>query len=254
MIFCKTFIVINLRVKTILTKTRMENTPVHLQIKSWAEADRPREKMLLQGRIALTDAELVAILLGSGSRNETAVQLAQRILASVSNNLHELGKRTLPELQKFKGIGEAKAITIAAALEIGRRRQATAPEDRPQIRCARDSFSQFLPVMADLPHEEFWILFLNQKNSVIHRERISAGGITGTVVDTRLVFRRAIEVGAVQMVLGHNHPSGNLEPSAADMTLTRNLVEAGKVLEIKVLDHIIVSEKGFYSFAEEGNI
>jgi DNA repair protein RadC len=232
----------------------MENNTNHLQIKSWAEADRPREKMLLQGRSALTDAELVAILLGSGSRNETAVQLAQRILISVGNNLHELGKQTLPELQKFKGIGEAKAISIAAALEIGRRRQATTPAERVQIRCANDSFLQFFPVMADLPHEEFWVLFLNQKNNVIQRERLSSGGITGTVVDTRLIFRRALEIGAVNLVLGHNHPSGNTVPSVADLKLTRGLVEAGKVLEINVLDHIIVSEKGFYSFAEEGNI
>lgn len=231
----------------------MENA-AHLHIKSWAEEDRPREKMLLQGRGALTDAELVAILIGSGSRKETAVQLAQRILQSTGNNLHELGKRPLPDLMKFKGIGEAKAISIAAALEIGRRRAAASPTERPAIRSSRDSFNELLPVLADLPHEEFWVLFLKQSRVLIAREKISLGGITGTVADPRIVFRRAIELGATAIVLGHNHPSGSLRPSGPDLELTEKWAEAGKMLDIQVVDHLIVSERGYFSFADEGKI
>ena len=231
----------------------MENT-AHLHIKSWAEEDRPREKMLLRGRNALTDAELVAILIGSGSRKETAVQLAQRILQSTGNNLQELGNRTLPDLMKFKGIGEAKAISIVAALEIGRRRAAAAPTERTAIRSSRDSFQAFLPVLADLPHEEFWALFLKQNRALIAREKISLGGITGTVADPRIVFRRALEVGATAIILAHNHPSGSLRPSTADLDLTEKWASAGKMLDIEVVDHLIVSEKGYFSFADEGKI
>ena len=231
----------------------MENT-AHLHIKSWAEEDRPREKMLLRGRSALTDAELLAILIGSGSRRETAVQLSQRILQSVGNNLHELGKRTLPDLIKFKGIGEAKAISIAAALEIGRRRAAASPVERPVIRSSKDSYHELLPVLADLPHEEFWVLFLNHGKYLLAREKLSAGGIAGTVADPRMAFRRAIELGATALVLGHNHPSGNLRPSGADLDLTNKWAAAGKLLDILVVDHLIVSEKGYFSFADEGKI
>ncbi len=219
----------------------------------WAEEDRPREKMLLRGKAALTDAELLAILLGSGTVGESAVGLAQRILAASENNLHELGKRTLKDFEKFKGIGEAKAITIAAALELGRRRQISDLRERPRITCSRDSFNIIAPILNDLGHEEFWILILNKKNEVLAREKMSTGGTAGTVVDVKMVFKKAIELpSAASIIAIHNHPSGNLKPSQADIDLTARLKNSGKLLDLPLLDHLIVSERGFFSFADEG--
>lgn len=223
-------------------------------ITAWAEEDRPREKMLLKGKHVLSDAELIAILLGSGSIGESAVALSQRILASVDHNLHDLGKRSLAELQRFKGIGEAKAITIAAALELGRRRQLSDLRERPRISASRDAFNVVAPLLTDLHHEEFWVLLLNKANEVFARERLSTGGMAGTVVDLKMLFKAALDVRAAAVIAVHNHPSGNLQPSQADMELTRRLKKAGEVLDLPLLDHLIVSERGYYSFADEGEI
>ena len=220
-------------------------------ITAWAEEDRPREKMLLKGKAALSDAELVAIIIGSGTVNEDAIALAQRILDSVNANLSELGRRSIKDLMKFKGIGEAKAISITAAVELGRRRQFSDVMQKDTITSSRDVFDMMLPQLIDLPYEEFWILQLNRANHVIGRARISSGGVSGTVVDSKMVFKPAIEVLATSIILVHNHPSGNLKPSQADIELTRKLKEAGKHLDIAVVDHIIVAYSGFYSFADE---
>ncbi len=223
-----------------------------LGIKMWAEEDRPREKLLLKGKLHLTDAELLAILIGSGSRTETAVDLCKRILKEVGNNLHELGKMRVEELLKFKGIGTAKAVTIVAAMELSRRKQSAIIQEKQQITTSRDGFLMMQPLIGDLPHEEFWILLLNRANKVIAKKQLSQGGITGTVADSRLIFRQAIDLLATSIILCHNHPSGNLKPSQADIALTRRLVKAGKLLEITVLDHLIVTNGGYYSFADEG--
>jgi DNA repair protein RadC len=220
-------------------------------IKSWAEEDRPREKLLLRGKDALTDAELLAILISSGSREETALGLGQRILRSVNNDLQLLGRRNIKELMSFKGIGEAKAISIAAALELGRRRQQTDIKERPAIKSSRDAFNIIAASIADLSHEEFWILLLNRSNEVIGKERISRGGVSGTVVDGKIIFKTAIQALATSIVLCHNHPSGNLKPSQADIDITRKLRKAGEAIDVAVLDHLIISERGYYSFADE---
>lgn len=221
-------------------------------IKSWAEDDRPREKLLEKGHQSVSDAELLAILLGSGSRNETAVDLAKRILRQANNNLHELGRYSIEDLMKFKGIGEAKAITIMAAMELGRRRQTLDVRERPIIRSSSDAYQILAAALMDLNYEEFWILLLNQSNRVIGKERISAGGVAGTVVDPKLVFKKALEYTASCIILCHNHPSGNLQPSEADMQLTKKLKEAGTSLDIRVLDHLIISNTGYKSFADDG--
>ncbi|QQX75399.1 MULTISPECIES: RadC family protein [Aequorivita] len=220
-------------------------------IKNWNEDDRPREKLLLKGRTALSDAELIAILIGSGSRNESAVSLSQRILASAGNNLNELGRLTIPELMKYKGIGEAKAICIAAAMELGRRRRAEEALERKKITSSNSVFEYVQPIIGELPHEEFWILYLNNSNKIIKSAQLSKGGITGTVVDVRLAFKEALQLGAVGIILAHNHPSGTLKPSQADIQLTRKLKTAGESLDIKVLDHLIITEKAYFSFADE---
>ncbi|PHR10764.1 MAG: hypothetical protein COA40_12955 [Aequorivita sp.] len=220
-------------------------------IKNWNEDDRPREKLLLKGRTALSDAELIAILIGSGSRNESAVSLSQRILASAGNNLNELGRLTIPELMKYKGIGEAKAISIAAAMELGRRRRAEEALERKKITSSTSVFEYVQPIIGELPHEEFWILYLNNSNKIIKSAQLSKGGITGTVVDVRLAFKEALQLGAVGIILAHNHPSGTLKPSQADIQLTRKLKTAGESLDIKVLDHLIITEKAYFSFADE---
>lgn len=224
----------------------------NLTIKSWAEEDRPREKLLVKGKQSLSDAELLAILLGSGSRDETAVGLAQRILQSVDQDLNELGRRSIADLTKFKGMGAAKSITIVAAMELGRRRQLTDVRERPQIGSSRDAWQLIAPLLMDLPHEEFWILLLNRANRVIGREQISLGGVAGTVVDAKIVFRKAIEGMASSLILVHNHPSGNLQPSQQDIDLTRKLKKAGATLDIAVLDHLIIADSGYLSFADEG--
>jgi DNA repair protein RadC len=223
-----------------------------IPITSWAEADRPREKLMAQGRTALTDAELIAILLGTGTREKSAVDIAKLVLDSVNNNLNELGKKTVPELQKINGIGEAKAITIVAALELGRRRKESEIPRKVKITCSRDAYDDVKKHFEDLPFEEFRILLLNRSNHVMKTERISTGGVSGTVADPKIIFNKALEALASSIILCHNHPSGNLNPSEADIQLTKKLKEAGKFLEIPVLDHLICTDSGYYSFADEG--
>lgn len=225
-----------------------------VSIKSWAEDDRPREKLMLKGQSALSDAELLAILIGSGSRNETAVDLAKRILAKAENNLSQLGKMTLTDLKGFKGMGEAKAITVMAAMELGRRRKQADRLEREQVSGSKDVFELMEPQLADLPHEEFWIILLNRSNKIIRKECVSRGGITGTIADLRLIFKPAIESLATGIIVCHNHPSGNVKPSDADVSLTRKIREAGSLLDIQLLDHLIIVEKGYYSFADEGKL
>lgn len=222
-----------------------------LGIKSWAEEDRPREKLLEKGRQVLTEAELIAILIGSGSRDETAVELSKRILASVGNNLNDLGRLNVKDLTRFKGIGEAKAISIMAAMELGRRRKGAEIVKRDKISSSKDVYEIMRSVLTDLPHEEFWVLLLNRANLVIKKELISRGGVAGTVVDTKIVFKTAIENYASSIIICHNHPSGNLKPSEADIRITKNIKEAGKLMEIQLLDHLILAESGFFSFADE---
>ncbi len=226
----------------------------NLTIKAWAEQDRPREKMLLKGRQSLSDAELIAILLGSGNRRESAVGLAQRILQSFENNLNQLARCTLAELMSFRGVGQAKAISIAAALEIGRRRQLADIKEQPQIRESKDAYNVIAPLIADLQHEEFWILLLNRSNRVIGRERVSMGGVSGTVVDAKIIFRRAVVNLASSLILCHNHPSGSLKPSQADIDITKKLFRAGADLDITVHDHLIICQSGYFSFADEDMI
>ena len=224
----------------------------NFSIKNWAEDDKPREKLMLKGKQALSDAELVAILIGSGSRNESAVSLSKRILASVDNNLNALGKLSLKQLLEFKGIGEAKAISIAAALELGRRRRAEETIELKKITSSKAVFEIMQPIIGELPHEEFWVLYLNNSNKVIYKAQLSKGGMTGTIVDIRLIFKVAFEQNATSIILTHNHPSGKLEASDADKEITKKLKLAGEQLDIRVLDHIIVTENGYLSFQDEG--
>lgn len=225
---------------------------MYTPINQWAEDDRPREKFLLKGKAALSDSELLAILIGSGSRNESAVQLSQRILASANNNLNHLGKLSIQQLMDFKGIGEAKAISIAAALELGRRRRSEDAVELDKITSSKAVFNIMQPLIGELLHEEFWVLFLNNSNKVIHKAQLSKGGMTGTVVDTRIIFKTALEYNAISLILTHNHPSGKLLASESDKEITRKLQLAGKQMEIMVLDHVIITESSFYSFADEG--
>ncbi|SHG46014.1 DNA repair protein RadC [Flavobacterium micromati] len=221
-------------------------------ITNWSEDDKPREKLMLKGKSVLSDAELIAILIGSGSRNESAVDLSKRILASVDHNLNALGKVSLSQLMQFKGIGEAKAISIIAALELGRRRRAEDIVELKKVTSSKIIFEIMQPIIGELPHEEFWIIYLNNSNKVISKSQLSKGGITGTLVDVRLVFKTALELGATGLILCHNHPSGALIPSDADKQITRKLKLAGESLEIKVLDHVIITETNYYSFVDEG--
>jgi len=225
---------------------------MYTPINQWAEDDRPREKFLLKGKSSLSDSELLAILIGSGSRNESAVQLCQRILFSANNNLNQLGKLSIQKLTEFKGIGEAKAITIAAALELGRRRRSEDVEELKKITSSKAVFEIMQPIIGELPHEEFWILYLNNSNKVIHKAQLSKGGIVGTVVDVRIVFKVAFEQNATSIILTHNHPSGKLMASQSDIDITNKLKLAGEQLEILILDHIIITENGYYSFQDEG--
>lgn len=226
----------------------------NLTIKSWAEDDKPREKLMLKGRNTLSDAELVAILIGSGSRNETAVDLSKRILSSIDNNLNKLGKLSIDELCKFKGIGEAKAISIVAAMELARRRQTEKALEVKQILSLKQIFEIMQPIIGDLQHEEFWVLYLNNSKKLLHKAQLSKGGITATVVDMRIIFKTAFEQNATSIILVHNHPSGSLEPSKADDQITESLVTAGKQLNILVDDHLIITQNGFYSFANNNKI
>ena len=236
----------------ILRSVNMEEYASKLSIKSWAEEDRPREKLLQKGKRALSDAELIAILIGSGSANETAVELSKRILAGADNNLNQLGKMSVGELTRYKGIGEAKAISIVAALELGARRQVSEAVVRSTITSSTDVYNMLSPVIADLPHEEFWVLYLNRANKVILKESVSQGGVSGTVADVRIIMKKALELLASGIILAHNHPSGNTKPSQADNNLTKRIRQAGELLEIQVLDHLIVTDNGYYSYADEG--
>ncbi len=226
----------------------------NLTIKDWALEDRPREKMIKRGINSLSDAELLAILINTGTKNESAVAIAQRILLSANSNLNELGKYTLADLTSIKGIGEAKGITIMAALELGRRRKQTEALNRPKIQSSNDIIEIFQPLLADLPHEEFWVLFLNRANKVIDQSRITQGGVTGTIFDIKLIMKSAIEKLASSIIVCHNHPSGNPKPSEQDIKITQKLKEASQLFEIALLDHIIITDSECYSFADNGCI
>lgn len=225
-----------------------------LSIKEWAVEDRPREKMLAKGIRSLSEAELIAILIGSGNLEESAVEVSRRIMASVNNNLNELGKKTINDLQKFKGIGPAKAITIAAAMELGRRRKESDPDEKPRVVTSSDAATIFKPLLSDLPHEEFWVLLLNRNNLLIDKMLVSQGGLSGTVIDVRIILKMALDKLACSIILCHNHPSGNLNPSEADKEITTKIKEAGKHMDIPVLDHLIIANDDYFSFADEGLI
>ena len=220
-------------------------------IKQWCEDDRPREKLLIKGKNALSHAELIAILINSGNREESAVALSKRILASVAINLNELSKLSVKDLMKFKGIGEAKATTILAALELGRRRRGEEALEKKKITSSSSVFELMQPIIGELPHEEFWIVYLNNSNKVLQKIQLSKGGITGTLVDVRLVLKTALQIGAIGLILTHNHPSGTLVPSQADKNITQKLKIASESIDIKVLDHLIITEKAYFSFADE---
>jgi DNA repair protein RadC len=228
--------------------------PKPLNIKSWAAEDRPREKLLLKGTGALSDAELIAILLGSGTSKLSAVEVSRIILQHVGHNLNDLAKLTVKDLVKIKGIGEAKAITIIAALELGRRRKEQEPNDKPKVVSSAQAFDLIQGELMDLPHEEFWVLLLNRAQRLIKKKRISEGGVSGTVADPKIIFKLALEELASGVIVVHNHPSGNLNPSQSDIDLTRKLKEAGKIMEIQLLDHLIIAGKKYYSFADEGMV
>lgn len=221
-------------------------------IKSWAIDDRPREKLLHKGSVALSDAELIAILIGSGNNKQSAVELSREILSLYNNNLNNLGKQSPDELMKFKGIGEAKAISIVAALELGRRRKISEALSRPKISCSKDAFELFQSIIADLPHEEFWVLLLNRANNVIDYFKLSQGGTAGTVMDVKIIMKKALEKLAHGIIIAHNHPSGNNNPSESDKNITQKLSKAAKFFDIQLLDHIIVADKQYFSFADEG--
>jgi len=233
----------------------MDNYAQKLGIKTWATADRPREKLMLQGRRALTDAELIAILISSGNKTETAVDLSKRILAYYQNDLAKLAKVGVKDLLKFKGIGMAKALGIVAALELGRRRKdKESKRFLPKIISSIDAYTIFKPELADLEHEELWVLLLNKAHRVMMKQHISTGGQGVTIVDPKVIFKIALEQNAASIILGHNHPSGSLRPSIADIRITKKLVEAGKLLELPVLDHLILTDQYFVSMADEGLI
>jgi len=223
-----------------------------LRITDWAVEDRPREKLVLKGTASLSDAELLGILISSGTKDKSAVDLGRELLGIVNNNLNSLGKLTISDLKKLNGIGPARAVTIAAALELGRRRKLAEIPEVPQIKCSKDVADIFQPLLSDLAHEEFWILYLNRSNKVIDRNKLSQGGISGTVTDVRMVMKRAIECLASGIIVCHNHPSGNLNPSESDSKITQKIKEAGNLMDIQLLDHLIISDKDYYSFADNG--
>lgn len=221
-------------------------------IKNWAEDDRPREKLIEKGKDSLSNAELMAILIGSGNREESAVDLCKRILAKAEHNWNELARFSVDDLCRFKGIGPAKALSIITALELGRRRQAQEVSKKSRMECAKNTFLLMHPLIGDLEHEEFWVLYLNSYKKLIHKEQLSKGGINYTSVDLRLVFRKALKKGAVSMIACHNHPSGNLKPSKADHSLTKEMKRLAVLAEVELFDHVIVTQKSFYSFLENG--
>ena len=229
----------------------MKEYKFSFSIKEWSEDDRPREKLLLKGKNALSHAELIAILINSGNKEESAVALSKRILASVALNLTELGKLSVKDLMKFKGIGEAKSISILAALELGRRRRGEEAIEKKQVTSSSSVFELMQPIIGELSHEEFWIVYLNNSNKVLKKIQLSKGGIVGTLVDVRLVLKAALQIDAVGLILTHNHPSGSLIPSQADKKITQKLKIASETIDIKVLDHLIITEKAYFSFADE---
>lgn len=229
----------------------MQEKAESFSIKKWHQDDQPREKLLHKGKFALSDAELLAILIGSGNKEESAVALCKRILSTTNNNLNALAKQSVEQFMEFKGVGKAKSISIVAALELGRRRRSEAALEKFKITSSASVFEMMQPILGDLQHEEFWIIYLNNSNKVIQKKQLSKGGITGTLVDVRLVLKTALEVGAIGLILVHNHPSGALKPSNADKQITDKLKTAALSLDIKVIDHLIVTEKAYFSFADE---
>lgn len=225
-----------------------------LNIKDWAVEDRPREKLLSKGSRSLSDAELIAILIGSGNTEETAVELSRRILSATNNSLNELGRKTIDFLKTFNGIGEAKAVTIVAALELGKRRKDADVFEKKKITESKDAANFFLPLLGDLNHEEFWIMLLNRGNKIIDTFMVSQGGISGTVIDVRLILKKALEKIASSLILCHNHPSGNIRPSDADLQITSKIKSAAQIMDIAVLDHIIIGQNKYLSFTDEGMI
>lgn len=225
-----------------------------LKIKEWALEDRPREKLLYKGISSLSDAELLAILIGSGNNEQSAVDLAREVLGIASNNLNKLGKLGVHDLVKLRGIGSAKAINILAALELGRRRKASDIIEAKKIRSSNDVYTIFNTLMADLQHEEFWILYLNRSNKILSRHKLSQGGISGTITDVRLIIKKALELLASSIIICHNHPSGNLDPSDADTRITTKIKDAASYFDINLLDHVIVTDNGYYSYADNGSI
>jgi len=223
-------------------------------MRQWAPEDRPREKLLLKGTASLSDAELLALLIGTGHRTCSAIDLAKGILQDASNNLQTLACFSVRELMRSKGIGKAKALTIVAAMELGRRKREGTTQERPQINSSGDAYNQLYGVLADLPHEEFWVLLLNRANKVIRRHRISTGGVAGTVADPKMIFQCALEHLASGIIVAHNHPSGNLVASQQDIDLTNKLIWAGQMLDIRVIDHLILAGNNYYSFADDGKI
>ncbi|HDS08116.1 MAG TPA: JAB domain-containing protein [Bacteroides sp.] len=223
-------------------------------MKTWAVEERPREKVMANGIQFLSDSELLAILLGSGIRNMTAVELARHLLRSAGNNLHELGRQSLSDLLKIRGVGPAKAITILAAMELGRRRAGMQQVERITVKSSRTVYDLFHPLLGDLDHEEFWLLMLNRANRVLGRYKVSQGGLAGTVIDTRIILKKALDHLASSIIVCHNHPSGNKQPSDADAQITEKLKKAADMIEIKLLDHVIIADKSYFSFADEGLI
>jgi DNA repair protein RadC len=221
-------------------------------IKEWALEDRPREKLLSKGITSLSNAELLAILIRSGGPEASAVELARQVLGQSGNNLQELGRKTVSDLVKHNGIGTVKAITIIAALELGRRRKKSDFQEKMRISGSQDVHTLFQPVIGDLSHEEFWILLLNRSNRVIDNIRISQGGISGTVIDVRLILKNALDRLASSLILCHNHPSGNLKPSDADIKITTKIADASRTMDIQLLDHLIIADNSYFSFSDEG--
>ena len=230
----------------------MEISEQRLSIKFWAEEDRPREKLSTKGKHNLTDAELLAIIIGSGNTTQTAVELSKHILSNCNNNLEELGRKSIRDLTRFKGIGEVKAINIVAALELGKRRQHTTIKEIERISCSKDIFRIMHPKLSDLDYEEFWIITLSKNNKIIQTRKISRGGVSGTVADAKIIFNIALQDLATGIILIHNHPSGNLNPSEQDVSLTKKIRQAAGNLDIILLDHIIVAKNNYYSFADNG--
>ncbi|MCT6868813.1 DNA repair protein RadC [Apibacter sp.] len=222
-----------------------------MNIKSLAEEERPREKLLLKGKQSLSDAELLAIILGSGSKQESSIILAQRILSSVNNNWNELAKLSIRDLCKFNGVGKVKAIEIVTSLEIGRRKSLQQALKKENISSAKDAFNILQPIIGDLLIEEFWVIYLSRSNKIVSKEKISQGGITGTMVDNRIIFKHALELNAVSLIISHNHPSGNIQPSNSDIQITQEIKKAGSLLNITLMDHLIVTQTSYFSFADE---